>query len=116
MAAERDHEPTDETWRADTKGKSDERIIRQAALKPYRKPDPDPTPDGWDEWLRLAALTPAESASILDELLTRVGHSSSVPPGSSLADRIGRQVAFATRSLRPFAERHRIFTDHLSGR
>ena len=72
--------------------------------------DGGPMPEGWDDWLRWAVLTPEESAAVLDRLL-----SMPLRDAHPVLDRIGRQVAFATRSLRPFAERHRVYTEPWHG-
>ena len=86
-------------------------IWPEAQDEPDRR-DAGPMPAGWDEWLGRAALAPEESASIMDDLLTNVVRQP-VPAALSAPDRIGMQVAFAIRSLRPFAERYRIYTEHL---
>lgn len=72
-------------------------------------------PDGWDEWLRQAALTPDESAAMLESMLAECAAASG-PAMYTAGDRIRMQAAFAVRSLHPFTERHRIYTGHLSWR
>jgi|GEM_PF-805516 hypothetical protein len=112
------HDPSGETRRGHAAGAPDR---GKMLLWPDAQDAPDdrdagPMPAGWDEWLGRAALAPEESASILDELLTDVVRRSPVPAAPAVPDRIGMQIAFAIRSLRPSAERYRIFTEHLSRR